>query len=239
MRCVYRVPQTELALSKPRFLALCHNKFTANVVFRCSVSLAEFDKDAAGATAESSSTAPSPAGSSRAVAPSQRRIVLLRNVFSESDAAASESATFYTELEEDMSTECGKCGPVLAVRALLRADSAHGTAASEFVEGTLRIVFGRPADAEKCVALMNGRRFDGRCLVARLAVDNSSDPPAIVSTTGPPTTSAVEHVQLDSAAQARNEIPTEAQNSSTAGRTDGEDALLNDFLSEVQGMAPP
>ena len=136
-----------------------------------------------------------------------------------------------------MRTECGKCGPVLAVRALLRADSAHGTAASEFVEGTLRIVFGRPADAEKCVALMNGRRFDGRCLVARLAVDNPSDPPAPVSTTRPPPASAVEHAQLELVA--RDDVPTEAQNSRTAGCNDGEDALLNDFLSEVQGMAPP
>jgi hypothetical protein len=214
--------------------------FTASVVSRCSVSIAEFDKDAAGATVESSSAAPSQPGSGAAVAPSQRRIVLLRNVFSESDAAASESATFYTELEEDMSTECGKCGPVLAVRALLRADAAHGTAAAEFVEGTLRIVFGRPADAEKCVALMNGRRFDGRSLVARLAVDNPSDPPAPVGSGGPSPASAVEHVQLQHVTQARDDVPTEAQNSPAAGHNGGgEDALLNDFLSEVQGMVPP
>jgi hypothetical protein len=47
----------------------------------------------------------------------------------------------------------------------------------------------------------------------------------------------VEHAQLELVA--RDDVPTEAQNSRTAGCNDGEDALLNDFLSEVQGMAPP
>ena len=204
-----------------------------------SVSLAEFDKDAAVAAVAPTSAAPAQADS-RTLVSSQRRVVLLRNVFSESDAAASGSTSFYTELEEDMSTECGKCGPVLAVRALLRADVAHGTTTSEFVEGTLRIVFGRPADAEKCVALMNGRRFDGRCLVARLAVDNPSDPPAPVSSTAPPTASATGRAQLESITHGRDGDLAEVQTSGAAGHNDAsEDALLSDFLSELHGMAPP
>ena len=198
------------------------------------MSLAEFDKDAAAATVTSTAAAPSQGDNNRALITSVRRVVLLRNVFSEADAAASGSASFYTELEEDMSTECGKCGPVLAVRALLRADAAHGTTASEFVEGTLRIVFGRPADAEKCVALMNGRRFDGRCLVARLAADIPSDTPGLVSQL--PTTSATGHAQLE---LPRDGNVGEAQTSRAAGGNgEGEDALLSDFLTEVEGLVP-
>jgi len=208
----------------------------------CSVSLAEFDKDAtahaagtgatpsntsAAGTAQANSVASTGASTSGSAAFAvQRRVVLLRNVFSEADAAASGSASFYTELEEDMSTECGKCGPVLAVRALLRADAASGTRASEFVEGTLRLVFGRPTDAEKCVALMNGRRFDGRCLVARLAVDVPSDPPALAA-----------NVAAGSQLRVADGVAGRAQAPPTEPPA-AEDALLSSFLSEMSAIAP-
>lgn len=204
----------------------------------CSVSLAEFDKDAVATVAASTSAASSQTGNDHTPVTSQRRVVLLRNVFSESDAASSGSASFYSELEEDMSTECGKCGPVLAVRALLRADAAHGTIASEFVEGTMRIVFGQQMDAEKCVALMNGRRFDGRCLVARLAVDKPSDPPASANSTTSTIAPATGHELADPVAQTRDCPLTKTQTSTARHGDVGEDALLSDFLSEVEMMTP-
>ena len=134
-----------------------------------SVSIAEFDK---AATAAQAPRATAPADSTAAEV---RRVALLRNVFSEATAAASGSDKFFSELEEDIATECSKCGSVLAVRAVLKADSGQE---ESFVEGTIRVVFGLPSEAEKCVTLMNGRKFDGRQLVARLALDEPADPPA-------------------------------------------------------------
>lgn len=134
-----------------------------------SVSIAEFDK-AVNAAAAPRATAPADS-----TAAEVRRVALLRNVFSEATAAGSGSDKFFSELEEDIATECSKCGSVLAVRAVLKADSGQE---ESFVEGTIRVVFGLPSEAEKCVTLMNGRKFDGRQLVARLALDEPADPPA-------------------------------------------------------------
>ena len=117
-----------------------------------------------------------------------------------------------------MCTECGKCGAVLAVRALLRADTGPSpNTPADFVEGTLRLVFGRPTDAEKCVALMNGRRFDGRTLVARLAVDAPGDPRG--ETAAPP------QALLQNGAAASGAPPAKK-----------EEALLSSFLTEMEGF---
>ena len=194
--------------------------------WRMSVAIAEFDKDIAVATAaaappEQTQRSSSAAGGPGPPAAAQRRVTLLRNAFSEADAAASGSPIFYTELEEDICTECGKCGAVLSVRALLRADTAPNT--PDFVEGTLRLVFGRPADAEKCVALMNGRRFDGRTLVARVAVDAPGDP----RPSGDGSAPAPPQAQLQNGDVAAGAPPAKK-----------EEALLSSFLTEMEGFSP-
>eukprot|EP01045_Picozoa_sp_COSAG04_P006407 COSAG04_NODE_314_length_17063_cov_146.074982_2_plen_209_part_00 len=173
-----------------------------------SVSIAEFDK---AVTAAQGPPATAPSDSTAAVV---RRVALLRNVFSEATAAAPGSDEFFSELEEDIATECSKCGSVLAVRAVLKADSGQE---ESFVEGTIRVVFGLPAEAEKCVTLMNGRKFDGRQLVARLALDEPTDPPAPAGAATNAATSAA---------------PTPTQKSTTDIPATG-DALLDSFFASL------
>ena len=72
----------------------------------CSVSLAEF-----GGTKQDSSTGNSEGGAGSG---DTRRAVLLRNVFSVADAKS--EPNFVGELEEDLQTECSKCGGVLAIQ---------------------------------------------------------------------------------------------------------------------------
>jgi hypothetical protein len=84
----------------------------------CSVSLAEFGDAKQDSSTESSAAAGSEGGG--AGNGEARRAVLLRNVFSVADAKS--EPNFVRELEEDLQTECSKCGGILAINVLTHGE---------------------------------------------------------------------------------------------------------------------
>lgn len=77
------------------------------------------------------------------------RTVVLAGLFSEEEAA-SEGADFYANLKTDIEVECKKAGAL---------DKVHIFEGSE--KGAAAVKFKSPEDAQRCVAMMNERRFGG------------------------------------------------------------------------------
>lgn len=149
-----------------------------------------------------------------------RRVVLLRNVFRH---ASTSEPNFLPELENDIAAECSKCGRVLAVCAQPVEKS----------DGHIRLVFGTGQEAGKCVAMMNGRRFDGRVLTARLLEPEPGDPPAD-SPADPPAAKGVTGVtsgQLNTQHQPTSSPPTAATAAPTSTSATGDD--LDSFFASL------
>ena len=77
------------------------------------------------------------------------KTVVLVGLFSEEEAA-SEGADFYANLKSDVEAECRKAGAL---------DKVHVFEGSE--KGAAAVKFKSPEDAQRCVAMMNERRFGG------------------------------------------------------------------------------
>ena len=77
------------------------------------------------------------------------KTVVLVGLFSEEEAA-SEGADFYANLKSDVEAECRKAGAL---------DKVHIFEGSE--KGAAAVKFKSPEDAQRCVAMMNERRFGG------------------------------------------------------------------------------
>ena len=78
------------------------------------------------------------------------RIIVLEGMFSPSDFEQ-EDDTFERELQEDIATECGKCGVVEKI-----------TVFSQNVRGIVVVKFTTTFAAQECIKLMHGRFFGGR-----------------------------------------------------------------------------
>ncbi|KAL8544651.1 hypothetical protein ACS0TY_005039 [Phlomoides rotata] len=81
--------------------------------------------------------------------------VILRFMFTPAEMRADENLR--SELEEDVRDECGKLGPLDAVKVC--ENNPQGVVLVKFKDGK---------DAHKCIELMNGRWFGGRQVHARL-----------------------------------------------------------------------
>lgn len=83
-----------------------------------------------------------------------RRIVVLKNMFTRQEAEDEDEA-FYTELGEEVKTECEGLGSVEKVTPIHRHP-----------DGVICVKFKDPADAETCIKVMDGRYFAGRTISA-------------------------------------------------------------------------
>ncbi|KAN0019542.1 hypothetical protein ACTFIU_002757 [Dictyostelium citrinum] len=89
-------------------------------------------------------------------ADSESKTVIIKNLFSPEEAM--EDPNFFNDLQADLEDEthgCGKCGPISSIHIF--EYNPDGVVSVKFVEFE---------SAEKCVALMNDRFFDGRKLSA-------------------------------------------------------------------------
>lgn len=78
------------------------------------------------------------------------RIVVLEGMFLPSDF---DSSTFSDELEQDVASECGKCGEIDKI-----------TVFSKNIRGIVIVKFKTSFAAQECIRTMNGRYFSGRRL---------------------------------------------------------------------------
>lgn len=85
---------------------------------------------------------------------SGRRIVMLKHMFSRQEAEDEDDA-FYTELAEEVKTECQVLGTVEKVTPIQRHP-----------DGVVCVKFKYPADAETCLKVLDGRFFAGRTISA-------------------------------------------------------------------------
>ncbi|KAN0038693.1 hypothetical protein ACTA71_000879 [Dictyostelium dimigraforme] len=89
-------------------------------------------------------------------ADSESKTVIIKNLFSPEEAM--DDPNFFNDLQTDLEDEthgCGKCGPISSIHIF--EYNPDGVVSVKFVEFE---------SAEKCVALMNDRFFDGRKLSA-------------------------------------------------------------------------
>ncbi|PIN14110.1 hypothetical protein CDL12_13271 [Handroanthus impetiginosus] len=85
--------------------------------------------------------------------------VVLRYMFTPAELRADENLC--SELEEDVRDECGKLGPLDAVKVC-----------ENHPQGVILVKYKDRKDAHKCVELMNGRWFGGRQIHA--SIDDGS-----------------------------------------------------------------
>lgn len=83
----------------------------------------------------------------------EQKHIVLKNMFRPSQAAG--DIEFYNEIREDVLGEAKKCGHVESIKVF--EGNEEGVIAIKFTTGTA---------AEKCIALMDGRPFDGQKVVA-------------------------------------------------------------------------
>ncbi|EYU39486.1 hypothetical protein MIMGU_mgv1a0105401mg, partial [Erythranthe guttata] len=81
--------------------------------------------------------------------------VILRYMFTPAELRADEN--LHTELEEDIREECGKLGPLDAVKVC-----------ENHPQGVVLVKYKDRTDAHKCIELMNGRWFGGKQIHASL-----------------------------------------------------------------------
>ncbi|KAK0180105.1 hypothetical protein PV327_005780 [Microctonus hyperodae] len=83
------------------------------------------------------------------------RVVIIKNLFTPEDF--DKDVTMLLEYQEDIRSECSKCGNVRKV-----------TIYDRHPEGVAQVTFSEPTEAEACIKLLDGRWFGQRKITAEL-----------------------------------------------------------------------